>query len=256
VEAFANASKIVFPATVQQKCYGGLYQTENARVIYNGIPLTSINTYRAVQKRDLIRKDLGYGPEDVVLVHMGTVCKRKGQLVTCAAFGRAVQECGAKNGVSFKLLMVGARYIRQHEIDYIDSCKNALSEFDAMDRATILDVKKDVLPYYLAADIILCPSLNEVLPLVICEGMAFERPIIASRIDGIPESITDGVEGILVEPNRPDELYDAICELATDPGKRARMGAAGRKRVLDQFSFSTMSKAYRDTIHADIVADL
>jgi glycosyltransferase involved in cell wall biosynthesis len=256
VEAFANASKIVFPATVQQKCYGGLFQPENARVIYNGIPLTSINSYRAVQNRHAVRKELGYGPDDLLLVHMGTVCKRKGQLVTSAAFNRAVQESEKKSGTSYKLLMVGARYIRQHEIEYIDACKKKLGESDAINRTTILDVKKNVLPYYLAADIMLCPSLNEVLPLVICEAMAFECPVIATRIDGIPESITDGVEGILIEPNDPDALYNAIAELEADPDKRARMGAAGRKRVLDQFSFATMSKAYRAAIHSDIITGI
>lgn len=250
--AFSNASKIVFPAKVQQSCYAGLFQPENSRVIYNGIPLASINTFRAVQNRDKVRAELGYSKDDILLVHMGTVCSRKGQLVTAKAFSRLVREIDPGPGKSFKLLMVGARYIRQHEIDYIESCKSILEESGALELTTILDVKKNVLPYYLSADIILCPSLNEVLPLVICEGMAFERPIIASKIDGIPEALSDNVEGLLIPPNEPDALFDAMKALAPDPKRRAQMGAAGRKRVLDQFSFSTMSKHYRETIGNDL----
>eukprot|EP00178_Gracilaria_changii_P005467 TRINITY_DN18_c0_g2_i1.p1 TRINITY_DN18_c0_g2~~TRINITY_DN18_c0_g2_i1.p1 ORF type:complete len:597 (-),score=101.26 TRINITY_DN18_c0_g2_i1:3460-5250(-) len=251
-DAFANASKIVFPANVQRNCYDGLFDQKNARVIYNGIPLASINAFRAVQSRDKVRKELGYGPEDMLLVHMGTVCKRKAQLVTCQAFAELVMNGPLPDGKNYKLLMVGARYIRQHEIDYIEECKQTLEAVGAEKAATILDVKKNVLPFYLAADIILCPSINEVLPLVICEGMAFERPVIATRIDGIPEALDDGVEGLLIEPNNPMALYDAIEKLATNEELRRQMGTCGRKRVLSQFSFATMSKTYRETIGLDL----
>lgn len=250
--AFANASKIVFPANVQRKCYEGLFKPENARVIYNGIPLASINAFRAVQSREKVRAELGYGPNDVVLVHMGTVCKRKAQLVTCQAFAELYSTLTLPGGKKFKLLMVGARYIRQHEIDYIEECKQTLESVGADEAAKILDVKKNVLPYYLAADIVLCPSINEVLPLVICEAMAFERPVIATRIDGIPEALTTEVEGVLIEPGNPAALFDAIERLALNPELCKIMGVAGRKRVLTQFSFSTMSGTYRETIKVDL----
>lgn len=255
VSAFSNASKIIFPAKVQKKCYGGLFKQEDSRVIYNGIPLASINAFRAVQNRDKVRAELGYGPDDILLVHMGTVCKRKGQLVTSNAFSRLVRDVDPGDNKQFKLLMVGARYIRQHEIEYIESCKQVLEESGALEATTILDVKKNVLPFYLSADIVLCPSLNEVLPLVICEAMAFERPVIATSIDGIPEAVTDGAEGLLIEPDNPDALFDAISTLATDADMRQAMGQAGRRRVLDQFSFSTMSKHYREAIAVDISTD-
>lgn len=252
VDAFRNASKIVFPAKVQRRCYDGLFESENARVIYNGIPLASINAFRAVQSRERVREELGYSPNDVLLVHMGTVCKRKAQLVTCQAMAELYSTATLPDNKQFKLLMVGARYIRQHEIEYIEECKQTLEAVGAEDSTTILDVKKNVLPFYLAADIILCPSINEVLPLVICEAMAFERPVIATRIDGIPEALTDEVEGLLIEPGNPAALYDAIERLALDPDLCKKMGTAGRKRVLSQFSFSTMSKTYRETISVDL----
>lgn len=253
VNAFRNASKIVFPARVQRRCYDGLFEDDNSRVIYNGIPLASINAFRSVQSRERVREELGYGPKDVVLVHMGTVCKRKAQLVTCQAFAELHTTVELPDGKGFKLLMVGARYIRQHEIDYIEECKDTLQSVGADVASKILDVKKNVLPYYLAADIILCPSMNEVLPLVICEAMAFERPVVATKIDGIPEAVTSGVEGLLIEPGNPAALSDAIEGLARDPDLCKRMGVAGRQRVLSQFSFRTMSKTYRETIQVDLL---
>lgn len=250
--AFRSASRIVFPARVQRKCYDGLFEPSRASVIYNGIPLASINTFRKLQARDRVRSELGYGPNDMLLVHMGTVCKRKGQVVSSKAFARLANEVILPDEREWKLLMVGARYIRQHEIDYIGDCEKILNDAGVRDLVSILDVRKNVLPFYLAADIVLCPSLNEVLPLVICEAMAFERPVIATSIDGIPEALTHGDEGLLIPQGNSDALYGAINKLAHDENLRIRMGAAGRERVLRQFSFVNMTNSYRDTINQDI----
>lgn len=254
--AFSNASKIVFPAEVQHRCYDGLFSPGSARVIYNGIPLANIDSFRASHMRDQVRQELGYGPNDTLLVQMGTVCKRKGQLITCQAMADLQKNRSIAEKSNFKLLMVGARYIRQHEIEYIDECKRTLHDAGIEQSVTILDVRKNVLPFYMAADVILCPSLNEVLPLVICEAMAFERPVIASRIDGIPEALDHGVEGFLVKPNDRADLCQSIEKLAVDAQLRKRMGTNGRKRVLSQFSFSTMSHAYRETIGVDLGVNL
>lgn len=252
VRAFKKAAKIVFPARVQHKCYQGLFEEGKAKVIYNGIPLASINSFRLNQNRKQVRAELGYTDEHFVVLHMGTVCRRKGQLTTCEAFGELRNSFPGR----MKLLMVGARYIRPHEIEYIDECRATLEADDSLADTTILNVKKNVLPYYLAADVVVCPSMNEVLPLVLCEAMAFERPVIASRIDGIPEAIDDGVEGLLIETGNVAQLVDAVEVLVNDGEKRKKMGAAGRYRVLKQFSFDIMSKTYRETIGDDLSLDL
>lgn len=246
-QAFAKATRIVFPANVQKKCYEGLFSPHVARVIYNGIPLYGINAYRTVQSRKRVRAELGYSENDLLVVHMGTVCKRKAQLITAQAFSRLIQQ-NSIPGKQPKLLMVGARYIRQHEIEYIEQCKKELASTGADKHTKILDVQKNVLPYYLAADVVVCPSINEVLPLVICEAMAFERPVIATRIDGIPEALTDNVEGFLIPPGDSEPLRERLEQLLMDEELRCAMGRAGRKRVLSQFSFSVMAKAYRETI--------
>mmetsp|Transcript_4434 Transcript_4434/g.8098 ORF Transcript_4434/g.8098 Transcript_4434/m.8098 type:complete len:650 (-) Transcript_4434:224-2173(-) len=247
VKSFAEATRIVFPANVQKQCYDGLFQSSAARVIYNGIPLAALNAFRAVQSRKRVRAELGYGDDDLLVVQLGTVCKRKGQLVTAKAFAELIHR-NKVPGKQPKLLMVGARYIRQHEIEYIDNIKAELQRTGADVHTTILDVKKNVLPYYHAADIVVCPSLNEVLPLVICEAMAFERPVIATRIDGIPEAMTDNVEGFLIPPGEVEPLLEKMELLLHDEELRKKMGAAGRQRVLSQFSFSVMAARYRETV--------
>lgn len=160
------------------------------------------------------------------MLHLGTVCKRKAQLSTAKAFSKLVTEHGVQNA---KLLMVGARYIRDHEIAYIDEIKAEIAGAGLEDRFQLMDIQKEVLRFYLAADVVVVPSINEVLPLVICEAMAFERPVIASRIDGIPEAMDDGVEGFLIDAGNPDQLADRINCLYTVRGHHLHaVGHAGR----------------------------
>ena len=144
-----------------------------------------------------------------------------------------------------KTLLVGARYIRDHEIAYIDRIKKTIQiakrtwtrweDTKDADRGqsdfTIMDVQSNVMRFYMAADIVVVPSLNEVLPLVIGESMAFERPIVCSCIDAIPEAVEHNVEGLLVEAANSQELRDAVWRLASDPGLRRRLGLAGRRRA-------------------------
>jgi glycosyltransferase involved in cell wall biosynthesis len=91
------------------------------------------------------------------------------------------------------------------------------------------------------ADIVVQPSVvlesgkTEGIPVALMEAMAAERPVIASRLSGIPELVIDGNTGLLVEPGRPDEIAAAIERLIADPALAARLATAGRARVLSAF---------------------
>ncbi|HUW84355.1 MAG TPA: glycosyltransferase [Phycisphaerae bacterium] len=87
---------------------------------------------------------------------------------------------------------------------------------------------------YRRADIFVLPSLAEGLPVVLLEAMALQRPVVASRIAGIPELVQDGVNGLLVAPARSDQLADAIERLVRDPHLRQHVSAAARQAVLDR----------------------
>ena len=91
------------------------------------------------------------------------------------------------------------------------------------------------------ADVLVAPSVptrigkREGIPVVLMEAMSCGIPVVASRLSGIPELVADGVNGLLVEPGRPDQLASALRALARDGGLRARLGAAGRERVCREF---------------------
>jgi len=95
-----------------------------------------------------------------------------------------------------------------------------------------------------SAEIACVPSLYEGFSLPTAELMACETPLVVSRAGAIPEVVgPDGECADLVTPGDVGELCDAIAALLDDPERRARMGAAGRRRVQERFSWSAVAHA-------------
>jgi glycosyltransferase involved in cell wall biosynthesis len=74
------------------------------------------------------------------------------------------------------------------------------------------------------------------LPTVLIEAMASGLPVVASRLAGIPEIITDQVNGVLVPPESPETLGAAIRTLLQDPEKRRTLGGSGLRTAREKFS--------------------
>ena len=84
---------------------------------------------------------------------------------------------------------------------------------------------------YSDCDVLVLPSRNEGWGLALMEAMACGKPVVATRVGGIPELVRDGVDGILVDPGDTKALASAICRLLNDPSERKRMGASGVERA-------------------------
>jgi glycosyltransferase involved in cell wall biosynthesis len=89
-----------------------------------------------------------------------------------------------------------------------------------------------------ALDVAVMPSLREAQGLALLEAMAARRPVVASAVGGIPETVRDGANGLLVPPADPQALATAIVRLARDARLRDRLAASGRRRVEDRFSMA------------------
>ncbi len=86
-----------------------------------------------------------------------------------------------------------------------------------------------------------CPSVYEPLGIVNLEAMACATAVVASRVGGIPEVVDGGVTGLLVPPEDPASLADALNLLLRDPGRAAVMGLAGRERAVAEFSWDAVA---------------
>ncbi len=107
---------------------------------------------------------------------------------------------------------------------------------------------------YASADVVVYPTVGEEpYGLVPLEAMSCARPVVASRSGGITETVVDGVTGFLVDRHDVLALADRVEALARDPGLRRRMGAAGRRRVEDEFdgrAYAAMMLARYRTVAA------
>jgi len=87
------------------------------------------------------------------------------------------------------------------------------------------------------ADLCVAPSVwQDAFPLAVLEAMARGKPLIATRVGGIPEMIEHNVTGLLVPPSDEESLAKALAELLSDPAKAALLGDAARQRVAQRFT--------------------
>jgi len=89
--------------------------------------------------------------------------------------------------------------------------------------------------YYAASDIVVVPSLQEAWGLVATEAMACGKPVIASKVGGLPDQVIDGYNGFLVSPSDSKAIADKILYLLENPSEMKRMGLNGRGLVEKEF---------------------
>jgi len=104
----------------------------------------------------------------------------------------------------------------------------------------------DLAPHYLAADVVVLPSRREGLGLVLVEALFCRRPVIATRVGGIPDVVADGETGLLVPPENPHALAEAIARLLNAPALAARLAAAGHEYVRQHFSGQVVARRMAD----------
>ena len=97
--------------------------------------------------------------------------------------------------------------------------------------------RKEIAVFVHMSRFIILPSIwFEGAPMVIVEAMLHRKPVICSRIGGLPEIVDDGVTGLLVEPGNPDDLADKIRYLWERPNLCIKMGHNGREKALLEYS--------------------
>jgi glycosyltransferase involved in cell wall biosynthesis len=115
--------------------------------------------------------------------------------------------------------------------------------------------RPDVRQLYSHAALFVCPSVYEPFGIINLEAMACETPVVASAVGGIPEVVVDGETGVLVplelsaddpmSPADPEryarDLATAVNRLMADAALRGQMGAAGRRRAVERFSWSSIA---------------
>jgi starch synthase len=102
--------------------------------------------------------------------------------------------------------------------------------------------------------VFVCPSIYEPMGIVNLEAMACETAVVATATGGIPEVVADGDTGLLVPPDDPHALAEAINSLTRDQERAQAMGTAGRERAATQFDWGRIAQQTADLYRSVVAA--
>ncbi len=199
----------------------GVAPAEQFSVIRLGIDLES--RVLTADGRAEFRRLFGIPEERFVVGWIGRMTSIKRVPDILAAF-KALRD----RGVDATLCLVGDGPDR-------DAIEQLASNLGIVRDTLFVGYQRDVAPYYAFFDALLLPSANEGTPVVAIEALAAARPVVATRVGGVPDVVDEGEDGFLVEVGDVEGLADRLERLARDPELRRRMGAAGRERVIPRY---------------------
>ena len=162
-----------------------------------------------------------------------------GRLVPFKGFEILLEACGEldRRNFVFRCQIVGDGPLREKLEAMIADLKlqdrvqlcGALSQADVFSKLQTCDI-------FALASVVDAAGASDVFPTVIMEAMACARPVVSTRLAGIPESVVDGVTGLLVPPGDWEAFAEALDKLVRDSELRKRLGDAGRGRMQKEFS--------------------
>ena len=217
----------------------------HVRVIHNGIDLEE---YRRVDSTDALKRH-GINPDEPYLLFVGRITRQKGIVYLV----RAIQFMTPGFQI---VLCAGAPDTPEIAIEMQKAIAQAKSErLDIIWIEEMVD-RNAVIELYSHAAVFCCPSIYEPFGIINLEAMACGTPVVASAVGGIKEVVVDQETGFLVpleqmkespfEPLNPEkfsrDLAGKINQLMNDRRQREKFGKAGRKRVEEKFSWSTIAQ--------------
>jgi glycosyltransferase involved in cell wall biosynthesis len=206
------------------------------RTILNGI---DPERYRAGEGREEVRRELGWTTGEFVLGIVARLSPEKDHAGLLRAFALLTEAAPQA-----RLAIIG------------DGPLRAGLEADAAalglgDRCRFLGERRDVPSLLCGLDVFVLSSSREGTPLTLLEAMAAELPSVVTAVGGMPAVVLPEETGLLVPPGDPAALAAALARLAEAPELRRRMGAAGRRRIVERYSLDRMARDY-EQLYADV----
>jgi len=218
-------------------CYPAI-DPAKVHVIRNGI---DTDLYRPDEGTDVLAQH-GIDADQPYALFVGRITRQKGVGHLIAAAG------DLREGVQV-VLCAGSPDTPELARDISGAVQELQSRRPGVSWIQDMVARTDIVQLLTHAAVFICPSVYEPLGIVNLEAMACGTAVVASAVGGIPEVVDDGVTGLLVgyDETRPRDferdLAARVNELLDDPDAAAEMGKAGRRRVVEEFAWSTVAQA-------------
>jgi starch synthase len=224
-------------------CYP-VIDPDRVRVIHNGI---DAGEYRRDPSVDALERH-GIDPSRPAVVFVGRITRQKG-------LAHLLDAAPAIDPGAQLVLLAGAPDTPEIAAEIAAKVARAQAERGNVVWIRQMLTKPEVVQFLSHASVFVCPSVYEPLGIVNLEAMACEAPVVATATGGIPEVVDDGVTGLLVPfdpvdhasrvPRDPDrfaaDIAGRVNQLLADPARARAMGAAGRRRAVEEFDWPTVA---------------
>lgn len=231
IEKLSDA--VVVPSEAMAKVFG-----THVKVLPDGSDLLAIRAGAARASREQVLRSLNLPLEQPVVAQSGALSWAKGQSVTASAWALLAAESASP----CSLLFLGPGSPKE-QLELLRPLENAPRRWSEWIR--FVEFSPGDFSYLAAADIVVHPSVfPDPYPNAVREAMILGKPVVGSRVGGIPELIADGETGLLVQPNNPAELALAVRRLADSATHRTRMGEAARRFAEEHFDIERCKDAF------------
>jgi L-malate glycosyltransferase len=211
---------------------------DRAVTVHEGIDLDHVAAAPPVD----LREELWLPSNAPVILSVGALVPHKGHRHLVQGAAQVVRD------------VPDARFVILGQGDLHDELTRQIRSLGLERHVLLGGFRPDVLSLLKTCTLFVMPSLTEGLGTSLLDAMACGRPIVATRVGGIPEVIVEGETGLLVPPRDPDLLAEAIVRLLQDPGLSERLAAAGLDRVRQHFTVERMVDQTVETYQALIGA--
>ena len=207
---------------------GALPFKGRVRTIHNGTDLCRFPPKQP--GRSAFRESIGVSDQQFLVCAVGQICRRKGLLELVNAFKQI-----HTRAPEMHLAIVG-RVVFRHEQAYLDALYAAAREPGIEHRVHFTGELGDVSPALQAADLLVLNSSDEPFGLVLIEAMASRTPVLATRVGGVPEIVTDRENGWLIESGDPGALPLRLLELSRNRSALAAVAERALNTTCPEFS--------------------
>jgi len=219
---YKKADKVIAVSKYLADEAKNFYRIKSERIvsIHNGVNLLPFSN------------SVEYGNSSHVILCVCRLVWRKGVMYLIYAMQQILKEYA-----DAQLIIVGTG-------EQLTSLKNKVTVLGIENSVHFLGYvsRQQLFSLYAQADVYIQPSLYEPLGIAILEAMSFGKPVIASRVGGIPEMVTNGVEGLLVEPGNIRQLSESVKKIFSDTSLKKRCGTSARMKVKTDFSWLNIAK--------------
>jgi len=235
--SFRKADKVL---TISEHCKGLLINNgipdSKVELIPIGVNFGKIEESKRDKKK--IREELSLSGDDIVLLQLAAIEKRKNQLMAV----KILEGLKEKEDKKFKLLLVGDK----KELDYRLEIEDFIERKGLKDDVILTGKVEDPYRYLFASDLFIFPTLSEGLGLAMIEAMAAKIPVFATYIEGTRDILRDDENAFVIPPDDPETAVNKIIDLLKDREKEKTIIYNAYEFVRGNFDLQKTFEDYLD----------